>query len=97
VIIDKRAIDQEPLTYCPLLLSQLLYFIAVLNLVDKDLGRFKTRDVMLVNYDCCIAGNISRYFFLSFLIDETSEPTNVDVLATRHRRFYNTKECFYGC
>lgn len=52
---------------------------------------------MFVNYQGGVAGDVSRYFFLSFLVYETAKPTNVDIMAVRHIVFHNTEKSFYRC
>jgi hypothetical protein len=80
-----------------LLFGKLLYLVAVLDLVDEDLGRLDAGDVMLIDHDGSVAGDISGDFLLSFLVDEASKATDVDILSARHRRFNNTEECLHGC
>ena len=90
--------DLRPRTQHWLLLCQLLYFVAVLDLIDEDFGRLKAGNEMLIDNDSRIAGNVSGNFFLSLFIDETSESANINIMAARHGIFYNRKEGFYrGC
>lgn len=73
----------------------MLYFIAVLDLVDEDFCGFKAGDVVLVNYNGSVAGNITSDFFLSFLVDETTETSNINIMAIGHISLNNIKEGFY--
>lgn len=50
---------------------------------------------MFIDHDGRVAGDVAGDFLFSFFIDETSEPTNVNVMAIRHVGFYNIEECFY--
>lgn len=79
-----------------LLFGKLLYFIAILDLIDKDLGRLEAGDIMLIDHDGRVAGDIPGDLFLSFLVDEASESPDIDILAAGHRGLDNTKECLYG-
>ena len=72
----------------------MLYFVAVLDLIDEDFSRLKAGNEMLIDNDRGIAGNVSGNFFLSLFIDETSESTNIDIMAAGHGIFYNGKEGF---
>lgn len=64
-----------------LLLSELLYLIAVLYLVDEDLGGLKAGDEMLVDYDGSIARDVARDFFLSLLVNKTAKSADINILA----------------
>ena len=78
-----------------LLFGKLLYFIAILDLIDKDLGRLETGDIVLIDHDSRVTGDIPGDLFLSFLVDEASKAADIDILDTGHRRFYNAEECLY--
>lgn len=80
-----------------LLFGKLLYLFAVLDLVDKDLGRFEAGDKMLVNDQGGIPGDIAGDFLFSFLIDETPKTPDIDVVPARHGILYHTKECLHRC
>ena len=60
---------------------QLLYLVAILDLVYKNLSRLKAWDKVLVNYKGRVSGNIPGNFFLAFLINEATKPANVNVIA----------------
>ena len=77
-----------------LLLGQLFYFFAAFDLVHKNFSRLKTWDKVLFNYKGRVSGNIPRNFFLAFLIDKTTKPANVNVIAIRHRTFHHAEKCF---
>lgn len=79
-----------------LFFSNLLYLIAVLDFVHKNLGRLEAWDIVLVNNDGSIARDVTRNFFLPLLVDKTSKPTDVDVLSASHRGLNNIEERFYG-
>lgn len=64
-----------------LFFSKLLHFFAVLDLVDEDLGRLKARDVMLVNNQRRVAGNIPCYLLFPFLVDKAAKTTDINVIA----------------
>ncbi len=83
--------------YLKLLLSELLYLLAVLNLVDEDFCWFEAGDIMLLDDDGGVTRNVTRNFFLPLFIDETSKAAHIDVVAAGHGVFYNGKKCFYGC
>jgi len=73
----------------------LLHFVAVLDLVDEDLGGFEAGDVVLVDDDRGVAGNIPGNLLLSLLVDETSEAADVNVLTSRHVLLNNGKESLH--
>ena len=79
-----------------LFLSELLYFVAVFDFVDENLGRLEAGYEMLIDNDGSIARNVARYFFLALLIDKATEASNIDIMSTRHRVLYNGKKSFYG-
>lgn len=79
-----------------LLFSKLLYLIAVLDFVHKNLGGLEAGDVMLVNNDGGIPGDVTRDLFLSLFVHKTTKPTDVDILSACHRGLNNVKERFYG-
>lgn len=71
----------------------MLYFLAVLDLVHENLSGFKGRNIMLIDNQCSITGNIPGDFLLAFFVDKTSKATNVDVIATGHGAFNDAEEC----
>jgi len=78
-----------------LLFRQLFHLIAALDLIHKDLRRFKTGDEVLIDHQCGITGNIPGDLFLALLVNEAPEATNVDVITIRHGGLYNTEKSFY--
>ena len=80
-----------------LFISSLLYFIAILDLINKNLGRLKARNIMLFNNQCGISRNVPRDFFLSLFVNKTSKPPDVEVVAAGHGVFHNAEEGFYRC
>ena len=78
-----------------LLFGKLLYLIAVLDLIDEDLGRLEAGDKVLINHNGGVTRDIPGNFLLSFLVDEASKSTDVDILAAGHGRFYNAEEGLY--
>jgi hypothetical protein len=80
-----------------LFLSQLLYFLAVLNLVNENFGRLEAWNKVLVYYQGSIAGNIPGDLLLPLFVDKAAESADVNVISAGHGRFHNAKECFYGC
>jgi hypothetical protein len=80
-----------------LFLGQLFYFVAVLDLVDEDLGRLEAWNKMLVNDDGSIAGNVPRNFFLSLLIDKTAKAPNINIMSSGHGVLNNRKKRFNRC
>lgn len=64
-----------------LFFSKLLHFFAVLDLVDEDLRRLEARDVMLINNQCRVTGNIPCYLLFSFLVDKAAKTTDINVIA----------------
>ena len=47
---------------------------------DKDLCRLKCRNVVFWNLDGNVLFDVTTYFSGSFLNDETTKPTNIDIL-----------------
>lgn len=80
-----------------LFFSQLLYLVAILNLIDEYLGRLKAWDIMFVNNNSGVARNIAGNFFLSLLINKTSKTTNVNIMTAGHIGFNNVEKSLYGC
>jgi hypothetical protein len=79
-----------------LFLRELLYFVAVLDLVDENLGRLEAGNEVLIDNDGGVARNIARNLFLALLIDKATEAANINIMSTRHRVLYNGKKSFYG-
>ena len=75
---------------------QLLYLFAILDLVNKDLGRLKARYEMLINDQCGVPRNVSRNFLFAFLVDKASETTDVDIVPVGHGTLDYAKECLNG-
>ena len=80
-----------------LFLSELFYFVAVLDLVYEDLGRLEAWNEVLINDDGGVARNVARNFFLSLLIDETTEAPDINIMSSGHGVLNNRKERFNGC
>ena len=80
-----------------LFFSELFYFIAVLDLVNEDLGWLKAGNEMLVYDDGGVARNVARNFFLSLFIDETPKSPDIDIMSSGHGVLNNGKERFNGC
>lgn len=80
-----------------LFLSQLLHFLAVLDLVDENFCGLETGNEMLIDHQCRISGNISRNFLLALFINEASETANIYVASIGHGTFHHTEKCFYRC
>ena len=59
----------------------LLYFLTVFDLVYKDLGRLKAWNVVFVNYQRCVPGNVARNFPFALLVDEAAKSPDIDVIA----------------
>lgn len=87
----------DHIAYIYLLFFQLLYLIAILDLVHEYLSRFETGNVMFIYYQGGIAGDIPGNFFLSLLIDKAAKTSDVDVIAIRHGGFHNAEEGFHRC
>src|SRR5690606_34930367 len=49
------------------------YFFTVFDFFNKNLGRFESWDIMLIDYNGCVFGNIPGDFFSPFLIDKTAK------------------------
>jgi hypothetical protein len=75
----------------------LLHFVAVLDLVDENLGGLEAGHIVLVDYQGCVARDVSGNFLLSLFIDEAAKTADVNVLSVGHVGFDNTEECFYRC
>ena len=67
----------------------MLYLVAVLDFVNEDFGWFKAGDVMLINNDGRISGDVARDFLFTFFIDKTSEATHINIMAVAHTDFNN--------
>ena len=80
-----------------LFISGLLYFFAILDLIHKNLGRLKARNIMFINNQCSISGNVPRDLFLSLFVNKTSKAPDVEVIATGHGVFHYAKEGFHRC
>lgn len=85
------------ITYFYLLFFQLLYLVAILDLINEYFSRFKTGHVMFIYYQGGVARDVSGNFFLSLLIDKATKTPNVDVIAIRHGGFHNAEEGFHRC
>lgn len=51
---------------------------------------------MLIDNDGRVAGNVTSDFLLTFLIDKTSETSDVNILPCGHIIFNNGEKCFNG-
>jgi hypothetical protein len=69
----------------------------LLDLFDKDLGRFETGYVVSRDDDGFVLGDDPAYFFFAMLHNETTESTDIDILSTRQSILYNSKETFQRC
>lgn len=78
-----------------LFFCKLLYLVAILDLVDKNLSRLKAGDVMLVNHDGCVARYVAGDFFLSLFVDEAAEAAHIYIVTSSHVSLYYIKECFH--
>jgi hypothetical protein len=86
---------RQPANADRLLFGKLLYFIAILDLIDEDLGRLETGDKVLIDHDGSVTRDIPGNLLLSFLVDKASKSTDIDILAAGHRGFYNAEERLY--
>jgi hypothetical protein len=89
--------NAQPLRQAGLLLGELLHLFAVLDLVYKDLGRLEAGDVVLINDDGRIAGNVAGNFFLALLVYKAPETTYINIMSTRHGILNDGKEGLDGC
>ena len=80
-----------------LLFSELLYLLAVLDFAYKNFSWLKARDVVLINDNGRVPGDVAGNFFLSILVNKTPKPANIDIMAAGHGVFNNGKEGFHGC
>ena len=83
-MIESHWLGAQPANAGHLLFGELLYLIAVLDLINEDLGRLEAGDIMLIDHDGGVAGDIPGDLFLSFLVDEASESPDIDILAAGH-------------
>jgi len=67
-----------------LLFGKLLYFIAILDLIDEDLGRLETGDIVLIDHDGGFTRDIPGVFLLFFFFEEASKSPNIDILGAEH-------------
>jgi hypothetical protein len=79
-----------------LLFGKLLYFIAILDLINEDLGRFEAGDIMFIDHNGRVTGDIPGDLLLPFLVDEASKSPDVDILAAGHRGLDNAEKGLYG-
>jgi hypothetical protein len=77
-----------------LLLSELFHLIAVLDFIDKYLGRLEAWDKVFIDDDCGIARDITRNFFLSLFIDKAAKSANINIMTARHGVLYDGEEGF---
>ena len=63
------------------LLCELLHFVTTLDLINKNLRWFKAWNIVFVNNDGCVAGDVACNLLLSFFVDETAEAPDVNILA----------------
>lgn len=63
------------------LLCELLHLITILDLIDKNLRGFEAWDKVFVDNDGCVTGDVTRNFLFPFLVDETAEAPDVNILA----------------
>ncbi len=64
-----------------LFLSELLYLVAVLDLVDENFGGFEAWDEMLIDNDSRVARNVAGNFFLALFINKAAEATNINIMS----------------
>jgi hypothetical protein len=83
-------------TCARLLFCQLFYFFTVLDLVDEDLGRLKAWDIMLIDNQSSIPGNIPGDFLLPLFVNKTSKTADINIVTVGHRGLYHAKKGFYG-
>src|SRR6218665_736699 len=76
--------------------GQLFYFRAVFYGIDKNLGRFKTRNVMFLDDDGGIARNVACHLPFALLVDKTAKASHINIVAVRHAGFNNCEEGFHG-
>jgi hypothetical protein len=63
------------------LLCELLHLVTILDLIDKNLGGLEAWDIVFVDNDGRIAGDVACDLLLPLLVDETAEATDIDILA----------------
>ena len=80
-----------------LFIGMLFHLLAVFNLIYEDLGRFKAWNKMLIYDQSGIPGNIPGDFLLAFLINETSEAADINIVAVSHGILYHAKKRLHGC
>ena len=80
-----------------LFFRSLFHLLTVLNLVDKDLGGFKTRNKMFFDHQSSIPGNVPGNLAFPFLVDKASETTYIDIIAIGHRILHNAKKRLHRC
>jgi hypothetical protein len=64
-----------------LFFGKLLHFFTVLDLVDKDLCRLKAGDIVLIDNQGRITGNIPCYLLFPFFVNKAAETTDINVTA----------------
>lgn len=78
------------------LLCRCLCFVAAFHLLNENFGRFETWNEVLVDHHSGVFRDIPGYFFCSFLIDETTEPSHINILSIGQRVFYYRKKGLKG-
>lgn len=63
------------------LLGELLHLVTILDLIDKNLRGLEAWDIVFVNNDRSIAGNVTSDLLLPLLINKTAEAADINVLA----------------
>lgn len=92
--IARPAITADTLN---LFFSSLFDFFAVLYLVNKDFGRFKTGYKMLVDYQGSIPRNVPGDFALALFIDKAPETANVYIVTIGHGILHHAKKRLNRC
>ena len=80
-----------------LFIGMLFHLLAVFNLIYEDLGRFKAWNKMLIYDQSGIPGNIPGDFLLAFLINETSEAADINIVAVSHGILHHAKKSLDRC
>lgn len=89
--------NAQPLLQPGLLLGKLLHLLAVLDLAYEDLGRLEAGDIVLINDDGRIAGDVAGNFFLALFVHKAPEATHINIVPTRHGILNDGKEGLNGC
>ena len=78
-----------------LFIGMLFHLLAVFNLIYKDLGRLKTGDEVFIDHQSSVPGDVPGNFLFAFLVDETTEAADINVVAVCHGILHDAEKSFH--